>query len=222
MVVQSGRVLVLKNTCDGIVNGTLGKIIGFQFDDNVPEDLLKVAVTNAEGMRILEGMSNGTFMWPVVKVELADGTITSFIAKPKMFTLDDSDGNMINWRFQILLLYAYALTVHKAQGMTLKHVVVDVSNAFCHGKVYVALSRCSENVCLKEFPSFIRCTNYAADHSLPGLDSVAHARTVLEGLNDIGVSGVALSPSGQDDADCLICGFFLGHRHLANAAGRAQ
>eukprot|EP00798_Chlamydomonas_sp_ICE-L_P002730 gene2731-biopygen7888 len=55
----------------------------------------------------------------------------------------------------------------------------------------------------------------AADHSPPGLDSVAHARTVLEGLNDLGVSGVALSPSGQD-ADCLIRGFFCGHRHLAN------
>lgn len=44
---------------------------------------------------------------------------------------------------------------------------------------------------------------------------MALARTVLEGLNDLGVSGLALSPSGQD-ADCLIRGFFCGHRHLAN------
>eukprot|EP00798_Chlamydomonas_sp_ICE-L_P006936 gene6936-biopygen12395 len=73
---------------------------------------------------------------------------------------------------------------------------------------------------LLEFAPFsVSCLDFdmisSADHSPPGLDLVAHARTVLEGLNDLGVSGLALSPSGQD-ADCLIRGFFCGHRHLAN------
>ena len=47
------------------------------------------------------------------------------------------------------------------------------------------------------------------------MDVVDHARCMLEGLNGLGVSGLLLSPSGNDE-DCLIRSIFLGHRHLAN------
>lgn len=37
---------------------------------------------------------------------------------------------------------AWAITVHKSQGLTFEHAIIDVQNAFAHGQTYVALSRC--------------------------------------------------------------------------------
>jgi ATP-dependent DNA helicase PIF1 len=44
---------------------------------------------------------------------------------------------------QIPLAYAWATTIHKAQGQTFDHALVDMANgAFASGQTYVALSRC--------------------------------------------------------------------------------
>lgn len=37
---------------------------------------------------------------------------------------------------------AWAITIHKSQGLTFEHAVIDAAAAFSHGQVYVALSRC--------------------------------------------------------------------------------
>ncbi len=37
---------------------------------------------------------------------------------------------------------AWAITIHKSQGLTFEHAIIDASHSFAHGQTYVALSRC--------------------------------------------------------------------------------
>ena len=43
---------------------------------------------------------------------------------------------------QIPLRTAWAITIHKSQGLTFDHAIINAGRAFSHGQVYVALSRC--------------------------------------------------------------------------------
>ncbi|MDY0102910.1 MAG: helix-turn-helix domain-containing protein [Lentimicrobium sp.] len=43
---------------------------------------------------------------------------------------------------QYPLKLAWAITIHKSQGLTFENAVIDANSAFAHGQVYVALSRC--------------------------------------------------------------------------------
>lgn len=43
---------------------------------------------------------------------------------------------------QIPLKLAWAITIHKSQGLTFERAIIDADASFAHGQVYVALSRC--------------------------------------------------------------------------------
>ena len=50
--------------------------------------------------------------------------------------------NVVGVFSQHPLKLAWAITIHKSQGLTFERAIIDAEAAFAHGQVYVALSRC--------------------------------------------------------------------------------
>lgn len=99
-------------------NGKIGKIAAI--NNNTIE-----VVGKEDGMRILVNREE----WTNTK-----------------YTLDEESKEiveMVEGRFsQYPLKTAWAITIHKSQGLTFERAIVDANAAFAHGQVYVALSRC--------------------------------------------------------------------------------
>ncbi|KAL1841469.1 hypothetical protein VTJ49DRAFT_7024 [Mycothermus thermophilus] len=77
--------------------------------------------------------------WPVVK--FLNGRTAPIMPECQVHELGDREPYSLLCRTQIPLAAAWALSIHKSQGMTLDRVIVDLSRAFEEGQVYVALSR---------------------------------------------------------------------------------
>jgi hypothetical protein len=52
------------------------------------------------------------------------------------------DEQVVGTFTQYPLKLAWAITIHKSQGLTFERAIIDAQAAFAHGQVYVALSRC--------------------------------------------------------------------------------
>lgn len=62
------------------------------------------------------------------------------------YSVDPESGNIVENKIgafrQFPLKPAWAITIHKSQGLTFEKAIIDAQAAFAHGQVYVALSRC--------------------------------------------------------------------------------
>lgn len=71
-------------------------------------------------------------------VELLDGTVV--VCETASWSIEEN-GKTKGSIEQIPIRLAWAITVHKSQGMTLDSAVINLADAFVPGQGYVALSR---------------------------------------------------------------------------------
>ncbi|MEB5929929.1 AAA family ATPase [Acinetobacter schindleri] len=110
---KHAKVMFVKNNFDlGYINGSLGEVMGFEEDDE---------------------------FGVLPKVKLTDGT--TLLVEPETWSVDNEAGKTIASFQQIPLRLAWAITIHKSQGMTLEAAEIDLSHTFEKGQGYVALSR---------------------------------------------------------------------------------
>lgn len=115
----------------GLCNGTRGVIIGFRDTRVQPLD---VSIA-AQHKRFLSAHP----ILPIVRYSLPRGKTLETYVLPNTWT--DTQNDTHASATQIPLKHAWALSIHKSQGMTITKLIVNLSESFGPGQVYVALSR---------------------------------------------------------------------------------
>lgn len=162
----NSQVMLIKNMDDTLVNGSLGRVVGFMNEktwdvmnehgdhgeyelDQEEEDMKKKIRTKAK-----EGANGDTGRrWPLVQFVMPDGTSRQLLVPPESWKIELPNGEVQAERSQIPLILAWALSIHKAQGQTLERVKVNLGRVFEKGQAYVALSRatCKEGLQVRGF-----------------------------------------------------------------------
>jgi DNA-binding MarR family transcriptional regulator len=73
------------------------------------------------------------------QVRLNDGS--SIAVEAETWSIENEEGKVLASLTQIPLRLAWAITIHKSQGMTLESAEIDLARTFENGQGYVALSR---------------------------------------------------------------------------------
>lgn len=156
------KVMFIKNNTElGVSNGTMGELIGFAAvkiddskessddlieDDDVGSDKDSDVGSDKQAAKSAKEKAKKdkakikkptTQKMPVVRLN----TGREVIAEPEEWIIEDETGDVLASYEQVPLCLAWAITIHKSQGMTLEAAEIDLSRTFELGQGYVALSR---------------------------------------------------------------------------------
>lgn len=103
-------------------NGMIGEVIGVRTD----EDGSKITVRSKDSGEEFD-------------LEKMEWTNAKYTLNEKTKEIEETvEGKFMQYPLRL----AWAITIHKSQGLTFEHAIIDASHSFTHGQTYVALSRC--------------------------------------------------------------------------------